>query len=383
MGSPTRHVSHRDSTNTSFSRGDPVQLTWNSNLLDCDVEDLSDADFQPEYPGSLPSAEHTRFFLELVKLCLIISDWLDLLRPSRIGHGRGSNLDRNSRALILLAELQQWHKNVPTNLQPPKNSTGFPLWTATLHITYQAAVLRFCTLLPEGADTSYQAATEICNMCEDLDRQDLLGSLWNFGIHEFDLAMVLHARQSNSKDPATSRTGMRNIQRGLPWARKLGRRSAVAQQAQMFYEDLVKKMDKRAERASRGGSGGGGGSGLASTHDASNANVGDDGGADAHSHAHAHLHTHASAHTDSHRARAGTGTAGRAEGSSGYDGAPIQVSPASNANDSEPTEWGPQMYFTDPLFQAQMMGHDGNAWGWDMHYDQAQFQQQQQFPQYQ
>jgi hypothetical protein len=328
---------------------------------------LTDADFQPEYPGSLPSAEHTRFFLELVNLCLIISSWLDLLRPWRDGQGgRGNNLDRNSRALALLSELQQWHKGIPTTLQAPKHpsgvgkGSGFTLWTATLHITYQAALLRFCTLLPEGTDTMFKAAAEISHVCEDLDRQDLLGSLWNFGIHEFDLAMVLHARQANSADPATSRTGMRNLQRGLPWARKLGSRSSVAQQAQMFYEDLVKKINKRgvhpAVAANRQRTSTSNDNPKTPRTPSGPVPSGDDvvnGGA-----------------------VEGAPTNGSTEAEP-FEEATVQSSAGSNAH----TDWAPEMYFTDPLFQAQMMAHDGNAsWGWGMYYDQAQFQHQQQFP---
>jgi hypothetical protein len=297
------------------------------------VEYLTEADFQPEYPGSLPSAEHTRFFLELVNLCLIISDWLDLLRPGRDRRGRGSTLDRNSRALALLAELQQWHKTIPTTLQTPKSCTGFTLWTATLHVTYQAALLRFCTLLPEGTDTMYRAATEISNVVKDLDRQDLLGSLWNFGIHEFDLAMVLHARQANSKDPATSKTGMRNLQSGLPWARKLGSRSSVAQQAQMFYEDLVKKINQSATPTD-----------------------------------------------DANRIAPAAEDAQAVDPGEAAEAATFHSLDASNASATASASWVPEMCFTDPMFQAQMMAHDGNDWGWDMYYDQARFQHQQQFP---
>ncbi|OAL35122.1 hypothetical protein AYO20_05599 [Fonsecaea nubica] len=352
----------------SFEWGRPRAI----NLADCDVEYLTEADFQPEYPGSLPSAEHTRFFLELVNLCLIISSWLDLLRPCRYrdhqGGGRGNNLDRNSRALALLTELQQWHKGIPTTLQPPRSSaggggggggalgTGFTLWTATLHITYQAALLRFCTLLPEGTDTMFRAAADISHVCEDLDRQDLLGSLWNFGIHEFDLAMVLHARQANSSDPATSRTGVRNLQRGLPWARKLGSRSSVAQQAQMFYEDLVKKMNKRSRTGRRPVSA------TATT------TIRHDDGVDGSDHG-----QRPSIPTPTGRAT----VAAAGEVGEPFEDATVQSLAGSNGAH---TDWAPEMYFTDPLFQAQMMAHDDNAgWGWDMYYDQAQFQHQQQF----
>lgn len=186
----------------------------------------------------------------------------------------------------------------------------------------------------------YRAATEISNVVKDLDRQDLLGSLWNFGIHEFDLAMVLHARQANSKDPATSKTGMRNLQSGLPWARKLGSRSSVAQQAQMFCEDLVKKMNQSAQNA------------------ADDAN------------------RPAPVTAEDEQAVNPAETVEAAATVQSLDASNATASASASANGT----WVPEMYFTDPLFQAQMMAHDGNDWGWDMYYDQAQFQHQQQFP---
>lgn len=202
----------------------------------------------------------------------------------------------------------------------------------------------------------FRAATDISHVCEDLDRQDLLGSLWNFGIHEFDLAMVLHARQANSADSATSRTGLRNLQRGLPWARKLGSRSSVAQQAQMFYEDLVKKINKRARTGRRPAAA------TTTRHD------GVDGS------------------DNSQRTSIPTPTAGAAAaqidpGEPGELGEPFEdATVQSLAGSNAHTDWAPEMYFTDPLFQAQMMAHDDNAgWGWDMYYDRAQFQHQQQF----
>ena len=200
-----------------------------------------------------------------------------------------------------------------------------------MHITYQAALLRFSSLVPDGTASMYKAATEISIVCEDLDRQGLLGSLWNFGIHEIDLAMVMHARQANSKDPATAKTGMRNLQRGLPRTRELGSRSSFAQQAQIFYEDLVKKMNERAnseDKADRG-------YGVTTEH--------------------------------------GDGVMA----AENCVDAPVQSSAGSTTGNAD---WIPEMYFTDSLFQVQMMAHDGNAWGCDMYYDQAQVQYPQQFP---
>ncbi|RDW58194.1 hypothetical protein BP6252_13605 [Coleophoma cylindrospora] len=97
-----------------------------------DVEELDEADFQPDEPGSLPTSEHTHFFLELCKLCFIISEWLDLLRPGGV---------RNPKQMAL--------------------------------------------------------------------------------------------------------KGLENLRKGLPWLRRLGKRSSVASQGLMFYEELVTRLDKR------------------------------------------------------------------------------------------------------------------------------------------
>jgi hypothetical protein len=187
-----------------------------SNFADSDVEELTEVDFLPEESGSLPSSEHTQFFIELCKLCIIISEWSDLLRPSGTRRESGRAIDRNTRALNLLAELQQWHQSIPTIIRHPKNLTGFSLWMAMLHIAYQAVRLRFCALLPESTIAMVKAAMEITNVCQNLDRQDLLGSLWNYGIHEFDLAIGQHARQANSKDGTIAAMGKRNLETCLP-----------------------------------------------------------------------------------------------------------------------------------------------------------------------
>ena len=80
-----------------------------------------------------------------------------------------------------ICKLIRWRNNLPAMLQAPVTYAGFSLWTATLHITYHAAMLRFYALLPEGTDTVYQAASRITDICQDLDRQGLLHSLWSFG----------------------------------------------------------------------------------------------------------------------------------------------------------------------------------------------------------
>ncbi|RFU33870.1 hypothetical protein B7463_g2470, partial [Scytalidium lignicola] len=287
----------------SFEWGRPRAI----NLADSDVEELNEIDFQPEDPGSLPSTEHTQFFLELYKLCLIIADWLDLLRPGGPRRHKVSTLDRSLRTLELLADLENWHKSVPAILRPPENLVGFSLWTATLHITYQAVLLRFSTLLSDGADTMSRAAMEISSVCEDLDRQDLLGSLWNFGIHEFDLAMCQHAREANSKDPVVARQGLLRLKRGLPWVRKLGKRSAVAIQAQVFYEELVKKMNH-------------------------------------------------SDPVDDEKSASEVTLDETIEGTCTLQ---------SQRDTDEPLPWTPDLYLTNPLYQPQMMEQDGVVSGWD------------------
>lgn len=217
------------------------------NLADSDVEELDDADFQADEPGSLSSWEHTHFFLQLCKLCFIISEWLDLLRPGGPRNKKKIKTQEDLQATLLFTDLQQWYDSIPLALQAPKDCRGFSLWTATLQITYQAALLRFSARLPGFQIASDIAAAQISLVCEDLDRQGLLGSLWGFGIHEFDLAMAQHARSSNSSDSSIALVGLENLRKGLPWLRRLCKRSSVASQGLVFYEELISKFDSSAK----------------------------------------------------------------------------------------------------------------------------------------
>jgi hypothetical protein len=210
------------------------------------VEPLHESDFQPEEAGSLPSTEHTQLFLHLNRLCLIIASWLDHLRPGGYGQSKEALAEqRPIRTRERMKDLSEWYDSLPTNLRPPEDGVGFSLWAGALHITYNAAVLRFAAILPEGGDLVYEAATRMTASCEDLHRQNLLCSLWNFGIHEFDLAMGQYARQAKSRE--YSALALNSIRRYLPLMRSLINRSSVAKQSVVFYEQLVDKIERGSD----------------------------------------------------------------------------------------------------------------------------------------
>ncbi|KAJ9145456.1 Fungal specific transcription factor domain-containing protein [Pleurostoma richardsiae] len=234
----------------SFEWGRPRSI----HLPDSDVDLLTVSDFQLEEAGSLPSSEHTHFFIQLCELCFIISDWLDVFRPGGPRRRTQSEEERRQERIRktrkCISDLTNWHHDLPGIMQAPLANSGFTLWTATLHITYYAAQLRFSALLPDSTDAVYEAASKITDICGDLDRQGLLHSLWNFGIHEFDLAMGQHARQVNSKSPGVSGVGFQNLRRGLPLIQQLCNRSFVASQGAVFYQQLIGKFEKHLQRGS-------------------------------------------------------------------------------------------------------------------------------------
>lgn len=184
-------------------------------------------------------------------LCLIIADWLDLLKPSRFGSAvnyqhRQTNSNREAetaaQSQILVQELYRWHADLRAVLQPPLQGAGFTLWSATLHITYCAALLRFEALVPGHVDTVHQMAGEITKTGCDLMSQGLISSLWTFGIHEIDLAMGQHARQANSQNSDLAAAGLRSLQTGLPLLEHLSDRNSVASQGAEFYRVLIEKV---------------------------------------------------------------------------------------------------------------------------------------------
>ncbi|KAJ6443234.1 mucoidy inhibitor A [Purpureocillium lavendulum] len=187
-------------------------------------------DFELEETGALPNAEATQFLKSVCNLCFIIGGWLNLLRP---GNRRRKRQGKD--------EIQTWHQGLPAILQPPLQLTGFSLWSATLHITYCATMLRFAALLHDGIETVHAMAAQITKTCEDLNSQGLLYSLWNFGIHELDLAMGQHARQVNGKNEEAACSAFQKLQTGLPLIRLLSERSSVAAQGAAFYEKLVQQ----------------------------------------------------------------------------------------------------------------------------------------------
>jgi hypothetical protein len=123
-------------------------------------------------------------------LCHIISCWLDLLRP---GIARQDSPESRITNLRNQLSLQNWLKNLLQILTNP-----ISLWSAILDIVYHAAILRFTAILPihdhnglgqEHSNPLYTSAIQISTIRTAFQSQNLLDSLWPFGIHELDLAM--------------------------------------------------------------------------------------------------------------------------------------------------------------------------------------------------
>ncbi|RKK78558.1 hypothetical protein BFJ71_g16466 [Fusarium oxysporum] len=232
----------------SFEWGRPRAI----HLEDCDVELLSREDLSEEELGALPRAEESQFFMVICDLCLIIGEWLDLLRPGKMRyapkHGPGSQAassadqDRKvQRTRELVAQMSTWHQQLPAILKSPEDCAGFSLWSATIHIAYCAAMLRFHLLLADETDIVFSMANRITKVCQDLHHQGLLYSLWTFGIHELDLAMGQHARQANSRNRELAAAGLNNLRLGLPLMEHLSERNSVASQGSAFYKLLIER----------------------------------------------------------------------------------------------------------------------------------------------
>lgn len=153
VGSSSSHVSLCSPFETRYT-----DIHCKSHLEDCDVELLSREDLSEEELGALPRAEESQFFMVICDLCLIIGEWLDLLRPGKVRyapkHGPGSQVasspdqDRKvQRTRELVAQMSTWHQQLPAILKSPEDCAGFSLWSATIHIAYCAAMLRFHLLL--------------------------------------------------------------------------------------------------------------------------------------------------------------------------------------------------------------------------------------------
>ncbi|GME60349.1 hypothetical protein B7463_g2470 [Neofusicoccum parvum] len=223
----------------SFEWGRPRAI----QLADTDVPLPTEADFSPDEPGGLPLTEHVQFFLALCKLCFIIVDWLELLRPGRMSWGHGSSSPYADQALTVSIALETWLAELPAVMQPPRELQGFSLWTGTLHILYHSVILRFYASLsgPSAAEHVHNAAVKILGIGKDLSSQGLLGSLWGFGIHQFDLAMGQHARETKSDDKETAANALSNLRQGIPFMQLLCQRSSTAAQGLAFYEALLEK----------------------------------------------------------------------------------------------------------------------------------------------
>ncbi|KAM0555903.1 hypothetical protein ACHAPJ_006305 [Fusarium lateritium] len=224
------------------------------HLEDCDVELLNREDLSEEELGALPRAEESQFFMAICDLCLIIGEWLDLLRPGKLRYASRfrpnpeaasspSQEQKTRETRELITHMSIWYQQLPAILKPPENCAGFSLWSATIHIAYCAAMLRFHLLLADGVDMVFAMANRITTICQDLHQQGLLYSLWTFGIHELDLAMGQHARQANSRDKDVAAAGLENLRLGLPLMDYLSERNSVAGQGSAFYKVLIERAE--------------------------------------------------------------------------------------------------------------------------------------------
>lgn len=221
----------------SFEWGRPRAI----HFADTDVPLPSEADFAPDELGGLPCTEHVQFFLCLCRLCFIIVDWLELRRPGHMYWGHGSSSPSTDQVNSIREALGSWASDLPAAMQAPRHCRGFSLWTATLHIVYQAVILRVSASSsgPLAAGTAHDAAVSILQIGADLEDSNLLGSLWGFGIHQFDLAMGQHARETKSDEQDASETAFSNLRKGLPLMQQLAQRSSTAAQGLAFYEALL------------------------------------------------------------------------------------------------------------------------------------------------
>ncbi|KAL6246782.1 hypothetical protein RBB50_006089 [Rhinocladiella similis] len=219
----------------SFEWGRPRAV----NLADSDVPALQHCDFEPNEPGALACAEHIDFFLAAISLCFIVNDWLDCLRPG----GRDENsylLRREEGSQRAQEELQRWLSHLPLTMNPNRQHSRHTLWSGTLHIAYHAAVIRFDSIAGGNTEVAHDAATAISKICLALFEQDLISSMWVFGIHQLYLAMCQHARESRDPNPSISTGGLQNLQESLPILKKLSAKNSVARQAFIFLDEVAK-----------------------------------------------------------------------------------------------------------------------------------------------
>ncbi|KAK8169391.1 fungal-specific transcription factor domain-containing protein [Phyllosticta citrichinensis] len=224
----------------SFEWGRPRAI----HLADTDVPLPSEADFSPDDPGGLPSTEHIQFFLSLCRLCFLIVEWMELLRPGRMAWGHGSSASEpyvDQTASVRL-ELETWLAELPPAMQAPADgASGFALWPGTLHIAYYAVVLRLYASLTgaAAADKVHTAAERILDIGKDLAAQNLLESLWGFGLHQLDLAVGQHARETKSAEQGVAESALGRLREGVLLLREVCQRSSTAAQGLAFYEALL------------------------------------------------------------------------------------------------------------------------------------------------
>ncbi|KAK8179131.1 fungal-specific transcription factor domain-containing protein [Phyllosticta citribraziliensis] len=231
----------------SFEWGRPRAI----HLADTDVPLPSEADFSPDEPGGLPSTEHIQFFLSLCQLCFLIVEWMELLRPGRMAwgsHGGGSSSSASSeepyvdQTASVRLELETWLAELPPAMQAPADgASGFALWPGTLHIAYYAVVLRLYASLTgaAAAEKVHTAAERILDIGKDLAAQNLLESLWGFGLHQLDLAVGQHARETKSAEQGVAESALGRLREGVHLLREVCQRSSTAAQGLAFYEALL------------------------------------------------------------------------------------------------------------------------------------------------
>ncbi|KIX01382.1 uncharacterized protein Z518_09107 [Rhinocladiella mackenziei CBS 650.93] len=223
----------------SFEWGRPRAV----NLDDSDVPELVERDLQPVEPGALSCVEHTEFFLQSIDLCFIISTWLDSLRPGGPAKRRASRNGRPNReeqTRRCCAELSNWYTNLSPAMRPPHSRRShYSLWSGMLNMCYHAATLRFYSRDPDAKGKLHDAAVSISQICVDLCEQDLIDSIWVYGIHQLDLAMCQHARESRDDDPDVAEQGLQNLRTSLPILERLSTRSSTAKQGFIFLKEVA------------------------------------------------------------------------------------------------------------------------------------------------
>lgn len=128
---------------SKFACNNSANKHHTSHLGDCDVAPLTESDFQPDEPGNLSSPQNVQLFIDPRRLCLVVSEWLDLRQPPP---AITSNIMTVSKPA--LQSLRTGTKELSSIIQAPKDGTRFTIWNGVLHIAYHALHFRLATSLP-------------------------------------------------------------------------------------------------------------------------------------------------------------------------------------------------------------------------------------------